>query len=165
MYSALAAGRPMRCSVVMSNLPTSISSIQKETIVKHIFRSSVLVGGVVIAAYLACFAPTTTSRVYAQTVVYRYQDGGYYSPYGYGPYGSYGRGYAGSARADSGMFPNHSGTFGRRTYGFSINRTIPFSFNNRFDYGVGPPVRVYERPGYLQPSYGPVYVPFGYSEY
>ena len=45
------------------------------------------------------------------------------------------------------------------------NRNVPLGYGNRFDYGIGPPVRVYGRSSYLQPSYGPVYVPFGYSEY
>lgn len=38
-------------------------------------------------------------------------------------------------------------------------------YGNRFDYGIGPPVRIYGRSSNYLPSDRPVYVPFGYSEY
>ena len=78
-----------------------------------------------MAAFLASLAATANSRVDAQVTVYRYQNGGYYNPYGQGPYGGYNRGYAATARANSSMFPSRGGMFGGRTYGFSPNRNVP----------------------------------------
>ena len=132
---------------------------------KRIFRLPVLAGGIVMAAFLAALAATANSRVDAQVTVYRHQNGGYYNPYGQGPYGGYNRGYAATVRTDSSMFPNRGGMFGGRTYGYSPNRNVPRGDGNRFDYGIGPPIRVYGRSSQIQPSHGPVYVPFGYSEY
>ena len=135
---------------------------------KPILRLPVLAGGIVVAAILLS---TANSRVEAQVTVYRYQNGGYYNPYGQGPYGGYNRGYAAPARANGNMFQSRGRMFGGRTYGYSrnygqsLNRNVPLGYGNRFDYGIGPPVRVYGRSNYYQPSSGPVYVPFGYSEY
>ena len=131
---------------------------------KRIFRLPVLAGGIVMAAVLASLAPTASSRVYAQVTVYR-PNGGYYNPYGQGPYGGYGQGYAAPYRANSSMFPSHGGMFGSRAYGYSGYGNVPSGYGNRFDYGIGPHVRVYGRSSYYQPSYGPVYVPFGYRDY
>ena len=117
-----------------------------------------------MAVCLAFFAPTSNSRVHAQVTVYRYQDGGYYQPYGQGPYGGYNQGYAAPAPAHSGMFPSRSGTFGRRSYG-SAHWSLPSEYSNRIDHGIRPPVRVYGQSSYYQPSYGPMYGPFGYSSY
>jgi hypothetical protein len=91
--------------------------------------------------------------------------GGYYNPYGQGPYGGYGQGYAASYGTNRNMFPNQSGMFGRRDYGYSDYTNIPFSHGNSVGYGIGPPVRVYGRASYYQPSYNAVYVPFGYRGY
>ena len=132
---------------------------------KRFFRLPVLAGGIVMAAFLASLAATAHSRVDAQVTVYRYQNGGHYNPYGQGRYGGYNRGYAAIARANNSMFPSRGGMFGGRTYGHPLNRNVPLGYDNRFDYGIGPPIRVYGRSRYYQPSYGPVYVPFGYSEY
>ena len=118
-----------------------------------------------MAAFLASLAATANSRVDAQVTVYRHQNGGYYNPYGQGPYGGYNRGYAATVRTDSSMFPNRGGMFGGRTYGYSPNRNVPRGDGNRFDYGIGPPIRVYGRSRHYQPSYGPVYGPLGYSPY
>ena len=125
---------------------------------KRIFRLPVLAGGIVMAAVLASLAPTTSSRVYAQVTVYYY-------PYGQGPYGGYGQGYAVPYRANSNMFPSHGGMFGSRAYGYSGYGYVPSGYGYRFDYGTGPYVRVYGRSSYYQPSYGPVYVPYGYWDY
>jgi hypothetical protein len=170
-FAALAVGRAVQRPAAVSDFSTSIPSIRKGTIVKRIFRLPVLAGGIVMAAFLASLAATANSRVDAQVTVYRSQNGGYYNPYGQGPYGGYNRGYAAAIRANSNMFPSRGGMFGGRTYGYSrnygysLNRNVPRGYGNRFDYGIGPPVRIYGRSNYLQPSYGPVYVPFGYSEY
>ena len=135
----------------------------KGTIVKHISRLPVLAGGIVLAAFL--LAPATNSRVDAQVTVYRYQQGGYYNPYGQGPYTGYGRNYTASGRANTRMFPGHGGTFTTRTYGYSVNGNVPTGYGKRIHHRNGPPVRVYGGSSYYQPSYGPVYVPFGYPDY
>ena len=119
-----------------------------------------------MAAVLASLAPTTSSRVHAQVAVCLQQDGGgYYNPYGQGPYGGYGRGYAISTPANYSVFPSHAGMFGSRAYGYTGYGNFPPGYGNRFDYGTGPNVRVYGRSSYYQPSYGPVYLPFGYRDY
>jgi hypothetical protein len=136
--------------------------------VKRIISLPVLAGGIVMAAILVS---TANSRVDAQVTVYRYQNGGYYNPYGQGPYGGYNRRYAAPVRANTNVFQSRARMFGGRTYGYSrnygqsLNRNIPLGYGSRFDYGIGPPVRVYGRSSYSQTPYGPVYVPFGYSEY
>lgn len=148
--------------------PPPTSEYEKETNVKRIISIPVLAGGIVMAAILVS---TANSRVDAQVTVYRYQNGGYYNPYGQGPYGGYNRGYAAPARANTYVFQSRARRFGGRTYGYSrnygqsLNRNIPLGYGSRFDYGIGPPVRVYGRSSYSQAPYGPVYVPFGYSEY
>ena len=116
-----------------------------------------------MAAVLASLAPTASSRVYAQVMVY------YYNPYGQGPYGAYGQGYAAPYQANGSLFPSHGGMFSARDSGYSGYGNVPYGYGNRFDYGIGrfdygigPPVRVYGRSSYYQPSYGRVYVPFGY---
>jgi hypothetical protein len=125
--------------------------------VKRIFRLPVLAAGLVMAAVLASLAPTTSSRAYAQATVYY--------PYGQGPYGGYGQGYAASPGANSNMFPSHLAMFGGRAYGYPRYGYAPSSYGYRFGYGIGPDVRVYGSSAYYQPSYGPVYVPFGYRNY
>ena len=132
---------------------------------KRFFRRLVLAGGIVMAAVLASLAPTASSRVYAQVTVYRYQHGGYYNPYVQGRYDGYGQGYATSSRANRTMFQSHAGLFGSRVRGHAGYGAVPSGNSSRFDYRTGPPIRVYGRSSYYQPSYGPVYVPFGYSEY
>jgi hypothetical protein len=118
-----------------------------------------------MAAVLGSLAPATSNRVYAQVTVYLGQHGGYYNPYGQGPYGGYGQGYAAPYRGNSSMFPSQGGMFGSRAYGYSDYGNVPSGYGNRFDYGLNPPIRVYGRSSYYQPSYGPVYVPFGYRDY
>ncbi|MHB8899955.1 MAG: hypothetical protein ACYC6Y_14505 [Thermoguttaceae bacterium] len=130
---------------------------------KRIFRLPVLAGSMVMAAFL--LTPTTNSRVDAQVTVYRYQNGGYYNPYGQGPYGGYGRDYADSGRGNSKMFPNHGGMIASRTYGHSTDWNVSSDYGDRIHRRNGPPVRVYGKSSYYQPSSGPVYVPLGYSEY
>ena len=132
---------------------------------KRISNLTVLAGGVVMAAFLAFFEPlrivgamprklcTTTKTVDTTTHTATVSTVGMAVATPHRP------------RATTGMFSSHRGTMGSRTYGYSLNRTIPFSYNNRFDYGIGPSVHVYGRSGFYRPSYGPVYVPFGYSEY
>lgn len=126
---------------------------------KRIFRLPILAGGVVMAAVLASLAPTTNSRVYAQVAVY-------YNPYGQGPYGGYGQGYASPSQANGNMFPSQGGMFGSRPNGYPGYGNGPSGYGNRrFDYEIGPYVRVYGSSSYYQPPYGPVYVPFGYRNY
>jgi len=112
-----------------------------------------------MAVMLASLAPTTSSRVYAQQVTV------YYYPYGQGPYGGYGQGYAAPYRANSNMFPSQDGRFVSRAYGYSGYGYVPSSYSYRYNYGTGPYVRYYGRTSYYQPSYAPVYVPFGYGGY
>jgi len=111
-----------------------------------------------MAAVLASLVPTASSRAYAQATLY------YYS-YGQGPYGGYGQGYAVSPGANSNMFPGHSAMFGGGVYGYPRYGYGQSGYGYTFDYGTGPDVRGYGRPTYYQPSYGPVYVPFGYWNY
>jgi hypothetical protein len=122
--------------------------------VKRIFRLPVLAGSIALAAALALLAPITSSRVYAQGTVY-------YNPYGQGPYGEYSQGYASSSRTNGNMFPRQGGMFGSTNYRYSGYGNVPYGY----DYGIGPPVRVYGRSSYYQPSYNAVYVPFGYRGY
>jgi len=123
--------------------------------VKRIFRLPVLAGGVVMAAVLASLVPTSSSRVYSQVP-------SYYNPYGQGPYGGYGQGYAASART---MFPSQGGPFGSRAYGYPGYGNVPSDYGNRFSNGLNPRIRVYGKSSYSQPSYGPGYSPFGYRDY
>jgi hypothetical protein len=109
-----------------------------------------------MAAVLASLVPTTSSRVYAQGTVY-------YNPYGQGPYGGYGQ--PNGNMFPSPMFPSQGGMFGPRVYEYSGYGNVPYGYGNRFNYGISPNVRVYGRSSYYQPSYGPVYVPFGYRVY
>jgi len=122
---------------------------------KRIFRLPVLAGVIVMAAVLASLTPATSSHVYAQVTVYYY-------PYGQGPYGGYGQVYAAPYRANSNMFPSNDGRFDRRDYGYSDYGYAPPANVYRYNYGPGPYVRVYGRTTYYQPTYGPVYVPYGY---
>jgi hypothetical protein len=122
--------------------------------VKRIFCLPVLAGSIVMAVVLASLAPATSSRVYAQGTVY-------YNPYGQGPYGEYSQGYSGAYRANGYMFPRQGGMFGNTNHRYSGYANVPYGY----DYGIGPPVRVYGRSSYYQPSYGAVYVPFGYRGY
>jgi len=48
--------------------------------------------------------------------------------------------------------------FGPRAYGYSGYGNVPSGYG----YGFNPRVRVYGGSTYYQPSYGPVYVPYGY---
>ena len=128
---------------------------------KRIFRSPTFAAGIVLAALLASLAPIATSRVQAQVTVY--QAGGYYSPYGQGPYGGYVQGYAAPFRAPGNIVPSYGGMFGRRVYGYSGYGNVPYGYGNRVQYGIGPPVRVYGGASYYQPAYGPVYSPYGYG--
>lgn len=109
-----------------------------------------------MAAVLASLVPTTSSHVYAQVTVY-------YNPYGQGPYSGYGPGYAAPYRAHAYVFQSPGGVFVSRTYGYPAYQSVPPVYGNRFDYG--PPVQVYGRSAYYQPSYGPVYVPYGHRHY
>ena len=152
-YESRGCARAVRRADLHLNVG-NIPSIRKGSIVKRIFRLPVLVGAIVMAAVLASLVPTTSSRVHAQGTVY-------YNPYGQGPYGGYGQAYAAPSRADRTMFQSAGGMFGNRALGGSL---AP-GYGNRFDYGITPPIRVYGRSSYYQPSYGPVYVPFGYSDY
>jgi hypothetical protein len=104
-----------------------------------------------MAAVLASLAPTTSSRVYAQGPVY-------YNPYGQGPYGGYGQ--PNGNMFPSPMFPSQGGTFGPRAYGYSGYGNVPYGYGYRANYGIVPQVRTY-----YQPTYVPVYVPFGYQGY
>ena len=131
----------------------------------RIFRLPVLAGGILMAAVLASLAPATSSRVYAQVTVYSHQNGGYYNPYGQGFRDGYGQGLATSSRASRTMFQSHAGLFGSRVGGHSGYGAGPPGDSSRFDYSTGPHVRVYGRTRYHQPSYGPVYMPFGYADY
>ena len=131
----------------------------------RIFRLPVLAGGILMAAVLASLAPATNSRVYAQVTVYRYQQGGYFNPYDQGFRDGYGQGYATSSRANRTMFQSHAGLFGSRVGGYSGYAAVPSGHNSRFDYSTGPHVRFYGRTRYYQPSNGPVYMPFGYSDF
>jgi hypothetical protein len=124
---------------------------------KRIFRLPVLAGVIVMAAMLASLTPTTSNHVYAQVTVYY--------PYGQGPYGGYVQGYATPYRANSNMFPSNDGRFDRRDYGYSGYGYVPSGNVYRYNYGPGPYVRYYGRTSYYQPSYAPVYVPFGYGGY
>ena len=129
---------------------------------KRIFRLPVLAGVIVMAAVLASLAPTTSNHVCAQVAVYY--------PYGQGSYGGYGQGYTIPYQPNSGMFPSQEGVFINRAYGYTGSvrngaRYVPSGYGYRFDYGNSPYVRVYGRSSYYQPSYGPVYVPFGYRNY
>jgi len=123
---------------------------------KRIFCLPVLAGCIVMAAVLASLAPTASNRVYAQQVTV------YYYPYGQGPYGGYGQGYATQYRANTSMFPSNDGRFDRRDYGYSGYGYAPSANVYRYNYGPGPYVRYYGRTSYYQPTYGPVYVPYGY---
>ena len=106
-----------------------------------------------MAAVLASLVPTTSSRVYAQGTVY-------YNPYGQGAYGGYGQGYVTPYRANGYMFPSQGGMFGPRAYGYSGYGNVPYGYGYRANYGIVPQVRTY-----YQPTYVPVYVPFGYQGY
>ena len=112
--------------------------------------------------FLASFAATASSRVYAQVTVYN----GYYNPYGQVPFAGYGDP-ANSPRA-RGMFPSHATMNGNRPYSYSTNGSysgygnVPSYYGNRVQYGNGSYVRTYGGTSYYQPYSGPVYVPFGY---
>jgi hypothetical protein len=123
--------------------------------------------GIVLAAVLASFAATASSRVYAQVTVYRTQYNGYYNPNGQGPYAG-NADPANSPRARGTMFPSHGNTVGIRPYGYSTYGNysgygnVPSDYGNRVEYGNGSYVQVYGGTSYYQPYPGPVYVPFGY---
>ena len=122
---------------------------------KRMFCLPVLAGVIVVAAVMASLAPTASSHVYAQQVTVYY-------PYGQGPYGGYGQGYTGPYRVNSTMFPSQEGIFGGRAYGYSGQVYVPSGNVYRYNYGPGPYVRYYGRSSYYQPTYGPVYAPYGY---
>jgi hypothetical protein len=136
----------------------SIPFKRKGFIVKRIFCLPVLAAGIVMAVVLASLAPATSSRVYAQAAVY-------YNPYGQGPYGEYSQGYAGPSQAKGNMFPSHDGMFGSTEYRYEGYGNVPTGYGHRVDNGISPYVRVYGKSSYYQPSYGAVYMPFGYRGY
>ena len=126
---------------------------------KRIFRLPIFAGLIVMTAVLASLAPTASSRLYAQMALYYY-------PYGQGPYGGYGQAYAAPYPANGNMFPSHNEMFASRAYGYTgYYGYVPPAYGNRFDYGNATHIRAYGRAAYYQPSYGPVYVPFGYQNY
>jgi hypothetical protein len=154
-FPALAAGQTVqRPAAASDHSRTPIPSIRKGSIVKRIFRLPVIAGGIVMAAVLASLAPTPSSHVYAQAAVYYY-------PYGQGPYGGYVQDYVAPYQANGNMFQGAGGMFGDRTLGGNL----PSSYGYRYGYGSGPYVHAYGRSSYYQPSYGRVYVPFGYRNY
>ena len=165
-FPALAAGRTVqRPAAASEHYSISIPSLRKGSIVKRVVRLPLVAGGLVMAAVLASLAPTTSSQASAQVPVYVNQPGGYYNPYGQGPYGGYGLGYVVVPRASGYMFPNYGGIFRSRAYGYPAYGYVPSGYGNRFEYGIGPQVQVYGGTSYYQPSYGPVYGPFGYRSY
>jgi hypothetical protein len=158
-FLAFAAGRTVqRPATASEHSSISIPFIRKGFIVKRIFCLPVRTGSIALAAMLTLLAPITSSWVYAQGTVY-------YNPYGQGPYGEYSQGYAGSSQAKGNMFPSHDGMFGSTEYRYSGYGNVPTGYGHRVDNGISPYVRVYGRSSYYQPSYGAVYVPFGYRGY
>ncbi len=133
---------------------------------KHNFHFPTLVRGIVMAALMASFAATASSRVYAQVTVYPIQYNGYYNPYGQVPYAGYGDP-ANSPRARSSMFPSQ-GTVVNRLYQYSGNANysgygnVPSYYGNRVQSGNSSYVRTYGGTSYYQPYPGAVYVPYGY---
>jgi hypothetical protein len=127
---------------------------------KHKFYLPALARGIVVAAVLASFAATATSRAYAQVTVYRTQYNGYYNPFGQGLYGGSGEDPENSPRPRSTMFESHGAAVGNGSYGYPNYGNVPSG--NSVGYGNGSYVRSYGGTSYYQPFSGPVYVPFGY---
>jgi hypothetical protein len=116
---------------------------------KHVVRSMVFVGGIVVAAGLAFFAPTPGSEVHAQNVSrFTTPSGRFYNPYAHGPFGSYTQGIGNAFSAGS---PSR----------FTVGPPQPAP------YGTWPPLspNLYNNPRYggtfyYQPMVGPQYDPF-----
>jgi len=141
-------------------------SKDEELIMKRNLRLPALVGAVVFAALLTSFVPGTSRPAQAQVRFSIQTGGGYYNPYGQGPYGgygqSYGRGY--DQRYAARAYADQAGRYGREAYaypGYTNYNNSPYRNRYSAGYRSAPYVRYYGRSSYYQPSYGPVYAPYG----
>lgn len=128
-----------------------------------------LVGGIVMTAMLAPLVPAAGKPAQAQFAIRI--GGGFYSPYGQGPYGGYGqsynRGYVGGYGRMYGapLYPPRMSGYGRGGYGYSGYGNTPYRNGYSYGYRIAPYTRFDGRSTYYQPPYGRVYVPFGYGRY
>jgi hypothetical protein len=137
-----------------------------------------LVGGIVVTAMLTPLLPTTGKPAGAQFAIRI--GGGFYSPYGQGPYGGYGQPYGGYGQGAYGSYgqpygrvygPGYGmpqnrgwgGGYGGGVYGYPGYGNSPYRSGYSYGYRGAPYGRYNGRTTYYQPSNGRVYAPFGYG--
>lgn len=147
----------------------------KECTVTRLVSWPTLVAGLVVTAVLAPLVPTSSNRAEAQVTI-RF-GGGFYSPYGQGPYGGYGQPYGGyGQRAYGGYGQPYGRVYGQGYgmpqnpgwgggYGYSGYGNTPYRNGYSYGYRGAPYGRYNGRTTYYQPSNGRIYAPFGYERW